>query len=109
MITAILKLQACTTKKARFGFVRKKDQAHGIAKGVVKYYSATAPTWAQLRRAVRAYGNGVMGFSAIYAETVVSYREFASEKTYTTIAPKPPGWRPDDIRPADNSIGGNTK
>lgn len=76
MITAIVKIQSCTTKPGRAAFVRRQDPAHGIAKGRIKYYEVTAPTWPKIRAQVAAIdstGRRTMGFSAVGESSVESW------------------------------------
>jgi hypothetical protein len=78
MIQAIIKLQACTTKRGRYAFVSKGYNSHGIAKGRVRRYAVTGPSWAAIRRAVAAYDTATgrtMEYTAINAQTVLEWRE----------------------------------
>lgn len=77
MISAIIRLQQCTTRAGRYAFVARSQPQHGIAAGTIRHYRVTGPTWAAIRRAVALYDtatNHTMGYSKVGPTTVESYR-----------------------------------
>jgi hypothetical protein len=97
MITAILKLQGCTTKPGRRAFVGKDWPRHGIAAGNIRHYRVIAPTWAAIRRTVAGYdstGAKTMGFTGIGPLTVESFSEDGRTGTASEIRPLPVGFKP---------------
>lgn len=97
MILAIVKLQECSSVRGgRFGFVRKKDQSHGIARGAVRLFEVRADSWAKIRRELKEYKRGVMGFSAVHPETVEYWQEFEPDQPaqcFPGVKPAPEGMR----------------
>ena len=90
MITAIVKLQGCTTRAGRRAFVRKDDACHGIAHGRVRRYRVTGDTWTAIRRAVAGYdttGKRTMGYSNVGPATVESFTQNDARVTGTSVIP----------------------
>lgn len=95
MIKAVLKMQGCNTKAGRRAFVQKAWGSHGIARGNVRFYEVTAPSWTAVRNAVASYdtsGKRTMGFSEVNAETVEFYIvSVGGNETGSRIRPLPVG------------------
>ena len=73
IITAQVRLQACTTKRERYGFVQRGRDCHGIAKGRISLYQVRAESWPAIRRCLKTFE--VMGFSACRRDTVEQFTE----------------------------------
>lgn len=81
MIRAIVRVQHCVGDKRRCAFVGSHYQTHGFARGAIKYYEVTAPTWAKIRATVATIdksgrGRRTMGFSSVNAQTVMHFVEW---------------------------------
>jgi len=78
MMQVIIKVQRCTSygNRVKYAFVGRSQEAHGIAKGDVRFKLVVGRNWAAIKRAVNgaSYDGRTMGATNISPKTVEAYR-----------------------------------
>ena len=67
MIRATIRLQDCSTNRRRAVIVRGQP-AHGSARGLIRTYTVSGPTWTAIRRMLRQLD--VIGHTHVRADSV---------------------------------------